>query len=670
MAAAAAQAGDLERWHEGPLQRALISASPALLHGLRLTASVCLALFIAFWLKLDNAHWAGTSAAIVAQPALGASLRKGQFRAIGTFVGGVLIVLLTAAFPQEHGALLLGLTVWAAVCAFLTALLRNFAGYGAALAGYTAILVFAGIIENPQNVFMVSVWRVSEISIGIFSVIIVHSLTDFGDARSRLQRTLSELGSAIASGIVRTLQTGEDDLPLRTARRAMIGRVIALDPTIDEAIGEPSHLRHCRSQLRGVLESLFIALSAWRAMANHLALLPAPRRALLLPTLLPSMVALADCVASDAPGAVLELCATGSRRLAQMPSSDLSGRVLNESLARIFHAFEILARGLLLVSTPTTQCSVGSRTRLHVPDSLPGMLDALRTFLAIAAVELFWVSTSWPQGPTMMVFTAIGVMLFARQSDAAYSSALEFAIGCTIATAVAAILLFAVLPLMQGSFFMLAAALALFLLPLGALSAGSWHRAVFVAAVTNVIPVLAIQNDTSYDAARLFNLALVVVAGTVAPALFFRLLPPLSPQRRTQRLLMLTLRDLRGLLLGQRRFSQDDWRGLLSHRLAAMPKQATLEDEAELLAALSVGEACITLIATPPTSVARNTLDRALACLAHAQVVEAHDALARFAAAQVDRQPDRDTPGIDAAIQATLIADALQRHGRFFSLGA
>src|SRR5579863_168853 len=87
---------------ERPLKRALISAAPALLHGLRLTTAVCLALCVAFWLHLDNAHWAGTSAAIVAQPALGASLRKGRFRAIGTLIGGIAIVLITAAFPQDH----------------------------------------------------------------------------------------------------------------------------------------------------------------------------------------------------------------------------------------------------------------------------------------------------------------------------------------------------------------------------------------------------------------------------------------------------------------------------------------------------------------------------------------------------------------------------------------
>jgi uncharacterized membrane protein YccC len=72
------------------LTDALTAAGPPLLFGLRLWASACLALFVAFWLELDNPFWAGTSAAIVCQPQLGASLRKGWFRMIGTVVGATM----------------------------------------------------------------------------------------------------------------------------------------------------------------------------------------------------------------------------------------------------------------------------------------------------------------------------------------------------------------------------------------------------------------------------------------------------------------------------------------------------------------------------------------------------------------------------------------------------
>src|ERR1700688_350468 len=120
---------------------ALLSATPALLFGLRLWIAVCLALYVAFWLQLDNASWAGASAAVVCQPLLGASLRKGWFRMVGTMVGAVAIVVLTACFPQNRFGFLLGLALWGAACAFVATLLRNYATYAAALAGYTVAII-------------------------------------------------------------------------------------------------------------------------------------------------------------------------------------------------------------------------------------------------------------------------------------------------------------------------------------------------------------------------------------------------------------------------------------------------------------------------------------------------------------------------------------------------
>src|SRR5260370_29756892 len=103
------------------LEAALRTAGPPLLFGLRLWASVTLALYVAFWLELDNPFWAGTSAAIVCLPQLGASLRKGWFRMIGTLVGAVTSVVLVACFPQGRILFLGALALWGAACSFVSA---------------------------------------------------------------------------------------------------------------------------------------------------------------------------------------------------------------------------------------------------------------------------------------------------------------------------------------------------------------------------------------------------------------------------------------------------------------------------------------------------------------------------------------------------------------------
>src|ERR1700676_1594981 len=150
---------------------ALRFANPALLFGLRLWAAVCLALYIAFWLQLDNAPWAGTSAAIVCQTSLGASLRKGWFRMVGTGVGATAIVVLTACFPQDRIGFLLGLAVWGGACGVMVTLLRNFAAYPAALPGSPAAIIASDGLGATGgvsgDVFMLAVTRASEICIGI-----------------------------------------------------------------------------------------------------------------------------------------------------------------------------------------------------------------------------------------------------------------------------------------------------------------------------------------------------------------------------------------------------------------------------------------------------------------------------------------------------------------------
>ena len=138
-----ARAGGTARWR---VVGALRSVGPALLFGLRVWAAVSLALYVAFWLELDNAYWAGTSAAIVCQPSLGASLRKASFRMIGTVVGAVAIVVLTACFPQSRIGFLAGLAVWGAACGFIATILRNFASYGAGLAGFTAVVIASDLL--------------------------------------------------------------------------------------------------------------------------------------------------------------------------------------------------------------------------------------------------------------------------------------------------------------------------------------------------------------------------------------------------------------------------------------------------------------------------------------------------------------------------------------------
>src|SRR5208282_3136556 len=183
------------------LANASTAAGPPLLFGLRLWVSVSLALYLAFWLELDNAYWAGTTAALVCQPHLGASLRRGWFRMIGTVVGAVAIVVLTACFPQNRVAFLAGLALWGAGCAFVATILRNSFALAAQLAGITAAIIAGNELGDfggaNGDVFTLAVIRCTEICIGIVSAGVVVAGTDFGRGQRRLATLIAALAAEI-----------------------------------------------------------------------------------------------------------------------------------------------------------------------------------------------------------------------------------------------------------------------------------------------------------------------------------------------------------------------------------------------------------------------------------------------------------------------------------------
>ena len=650
----------------GTSVRQASSTVAALLYGARVSASVCLALIAAFWLQLDDAYWAATSAAIVAQPALGASLRKGRFRAIGTVIGAIFIVVLVAAFPQERFAFLACLTLWAGVFGYLATILPNFMGYAAALAGYTTAIVFAGIAEHPDSVFLVTVWRTLEIGLGTLCAGLVHALTDFGDARRRVGLALTQIGRGIARGLGATLCAGEETLNLRASHRALIARTIELDATIDEAIGEDSYLRRQRGRLQAAVQALLLALSAWRGIGSHLASSESSR-AKWVPVLRTSLERVADKDwLADPPGTVT-LCQTEARHLyARASSEEVSSRLLVNGVVQLLRALQAVAETLVATARARDLVRTRSRSWPYVADHLPAVVNGLRIVLALMASELIWIATSWPHGPIMITFTAVNVILAGRQADArAYSWAVEFALGCAMAGLLAVVLDLAILPLLHSGAFGLSLALTLVLLPLGALSAGSWHKVLFVAATTNVMPILALENEPVYDAVRIFDSALAVGAGVLIAAICVRLLPPVSPQRRIERLLRFTLRNLRQLAGGDRKFTRDAWLGLVCSRFAAMPEEASLEEEAQLLTMLSVGEAAVALHTAQVPYPERELLEHAFACLAGARIAEARASFARLSASR--SVPVLGTREVDVAVQATLIADALERHQSFYA---
>jgi uncharacterized membrane protein YccC len=576
----------------------------ALLFGLRLWVAVCLALYLSFWLQLENPSWAGASAAIASQPHLGAALRKGWFRLIGTVIGAVAIVVLAAFFPQQRVGFLLGLALWSAGCAFMATLLRNFASYSAALAGYTAAIVASDLLGATGGangeVFILAVSRASEICVGIVCSGLVMAMTDFGDAPRRLAKEMAALATEILAQLVATLQgRGEGPVESRRIGFGLAQRIGALDAVMDEASGESYEVRYHLRELQTASIGLVRALSAWRRVAVHLDLLPSEQTrhqiGLIARGLSSELTAQSSSAAMTAladPARLRISCAAAVRALLAMPCSTPSVKLVVDEAARSLLALRRALGGLLVLTDSAQLVRVCPPVRVPVPDYAPSLLNAARAFVAIAAVELLWVVTAWPNGAFAVAFAAIALTLFSARPDQAYAITMLFMVGAAITTVLAAIANFALLPQMT-SFVGLSLVIGLVLIPAGALMTQPWLPPVSIALIATFIPLLGPANQMTYNTLAFYNVALAIFVGLGAAALAFRLLPTLSAEFRVRRLLRRTLRELRQLASDRLHLTSEAWEERIYNYLQAFPAQAEPEARSDLLSALVVGNAII-----------------------------------------------------------------------------
>jgi len=657
----------------------LRATAPAMLFGLRLWAAACLALYAAFWLELDNAYWAAATAVIVCQPSLGASLRKGWFRLIGTVIGALAIVVLAGCFPQQRIAFLTGLAIWGAACCFVASLLRNFAAYAASLAGYTAAIIAIDLLGSTGGanggVLLLAISRASEICIGIISAGVVLAATDLGAARRRLMVEVTALSSEITDMLVGTLSA--DRLELLTAPavwRELAQRIGALDAAIDVAIGESPDLRLHMSELQSIAASLFAALAAWRGVGVHLERLPEEQRrhqAARILSLLPrnELASLQNSAANVAAfRGVRADCSKVVRRLIALKDPEPSLRLLADQTAAAFIRIRHTIGGLLVLIDPARHTRAQPAVRLPVPDLLPSLVNAARAFVTIAAVASFWIVTAWPNGAQAIAFAAIAVILFSTQSDQAYAAALGFVVGVALTTICAAVVDFLVLPRFT-SFAGLSFAMALMLVPAGALMTMQVRLiAVFAAVTTNFVPLLAPANQMNYDLQQFRNAALGILAGAGAGAAAFRLIPPLSPTLRARRLLSLMLHDLRSIAADPATLNRQEWASLAYSRLSALPEQAEPRQRGQLLSALAIGCGIDELWRAARRFGLTRELRAGLLSVADGHSMTAVAQLSRFddsIAAVSDSKPGARVR-LRARGQIIAVSEALSRHQAYF----
>ncbi|MBZ9794632.1 FUSC family protein [Mesorhizobium sp. ES1-4] len=393
---------------------------------LRTVSAGMIALLVAYALELDHPQWAMMTVFIVAQPVAGMVLAKGFYRLLGTLAGGVAAVGITTAFGAGPWILVTALAVWIGICTFVSSLLRNPEAYGAALAGYTAMIIGLPAFGQTHLVVDLAVARCAEIALGIVcagltSRLILPKLAS--DAIiSRLKRCILDLAT-YASGAF----SGGDRATLIGLHRKLVADTQTLGEMRAYARLEAPSFAPRAHPVRRTIGQLLSALSAARALHSH----SAPKNAALIPVRSELQALVSELSAK--PGALddtkpwLARLDAITAKARQMPDAstdqgeDRVGTITRLTIAADFaEALKQVLRGLDALRAPVTRRpGPGSRQpALVVHRDYPGAArNAIRAAVATLLVAAFWLTTKWSEAAGTVILVAVVSSLFAARPN-------------------------------------------------------------------------------------------------------------------------------------------------------------------------------------------------------------------------------------------------------------
>lgn len=513
-----------------------------------------LALFIAFFIQLDQPYWAGLAVWIVAQRTPGMTLSKSFYRIVGTVIGTTMGVVLIASFSQIPELFILALALWIGACTIASNLLRNFRAYGFVLAGYTAAIVSLAAYNAPNSVFDIAMARGGATIIGI----LCSALSVFLFARHTAgERVIVHLREVIRTCAVRAAFPLSRTVGERIALGApLVSNLIALDTEVEFAAAESAEVRIHAATLRGLLAHLFHAISAKRSLEAHLLrvgmiedqeTIRLYREAMRVLEYAPRQIDLDqwEDVLEDiqAIQASLRVHSPETTNV----STAVSSRLVLDRLDDLLRDFEAAIESWRAVQGGW-RFETSLRLNFH-RDQRSALINGARACLAVLAAGTFWIASAWPSGSVLLINVAIMCSLFAATPNVDKAGP-SFLKGAICAAAAAFICNFFILENVDG-FPLFALALGICLVPV-AIGIPNPATAGFATGYCVLFNVLSRPlNSMSYNVSAFLNNALVTIAGTAFGVLAYRLFLPPNPSAARRYVVNRIRRGLR--ILSQRK---------------------------------------------------------------------------------------------------------------------
>jgi len=564
-----------------------------LIFALKTFAGAMLALYLAFWLGLENPYWSMATAYIVAQPLTGAMRSKALYRFLGTFIGGTAAVVMVPNLVNAPVLLSLAMAGWIGLCLYLSLLDRTPRAYLFMLAGYTAGIIGIPSVANPGMIFQTALTRVEEISLGIACTTVVGTVI--------LPRSL---GPVLARRIAAWVRPGLDwaqqalaGAPISAAmqadRRRLAAEATDISMMTSQLAFDTSRLQSATryvQQLRVYVISLMPVLSSISDRVMQLRTIGG-----ITPDLQVVLDQCAEWVRAGGPEQADEVHASITRAIDDeiAPERSWAAILRLTLLVRMTELVGIIRHSRAIrrhvvegdpapAYVPLQQEFVASTEQVY--DHGLAFFSALSAGLAMLLACLFWVETAWPAGSGAAVMVAVACSFFAAQDDPAPAIALMIR-NALISNIGAGFYLFFMLPRVETF-----AELAIVLLPAGLIIGvlvsrpATFGTGMVMGAFGSTS--LALNNSYSGNFPAFVNSMIGLICGLAAALVVTRLIRSFGAAWSARRLLRGAWRDIAAAAGPQSHESRAHMTGLMLDRLALlMPRLAAVTPETDVAAA-------------------------------------------------------------------------------------
>jgi uncharacterized membrane protein YccC len=661
---------------------------------LRTFCAAMLAAWISLRLDLPSPGTAMMTVYIVSQPLTGMMLSKSVYRVFGTLAGGLATLFFIDLFAQARELFVLAAALWFGGCIYISVLLRDApAAYGPMLAGYTAAIIGFPTITAPETVFDTTVNRCTEILMGIGCAGLLSAIVLPRPVGPILQERIEAVLQTTAKRAVDILRGQGAAEAGRTGWDRLIADAMALETLRSHAVFDTRAVRLANDVVRQLQGRLFTFLAVLVSVQDRASLLRR-RDPVRFRVITPAFEAVAQVMdRSLGPAQPKDEESIGQvRRLIEslqpFPEEvrrDEPAIFARISLDRLQDLLSLRADCLEL----RDHLLAGSRPRSMGPapsisrhrDQGVAVIAGVTAFATLAIGCAFWIGTGWSNGAAAATMIVVSWAIFSVADEPALT-ALDYFRMTAAAVVLSLIYVTLLLPQFDG-FAMLAAALALYLVPAGMLISAPRIGLAATPMTINFLFLLSLGRAPSLDFAAHLNNAIAVLVGIAIAVALVRLFWPLGTQWAARRLVTAIMADLARLASGVSR-DPDEFASRMFDRINGLflrLDQTSPGNRPILqgsLASLRIGHNILTLrrlgSGLPPS--AGRAVETALVALAghftrawRRSDVSGRDVTAALLRAEAGLRALDPVPDVVATlVSVAAIRVTLAHHSQFFSL--